>query len=297
MPVTIIQHSTLHRPGLAEVIDTYAKELHTPLSDLLKPMNTRYSYETITALSGFDNAVAISELGQVTYDTLVQGPSKNYEPIRWGVAYAISKQAAYTDVYRKLKQPLQAMTASMMEAREASAALLFSGGFSVTTNTRDGVPWFSDSHPLPRSSALGDNKITDALSQAGLENAMVRLRRQVNDANGRMPGLKPMVRYLIVPPELEATALKLMQSTQVVGSANNDINPMKAIANVVVSELFTSTTQWYLLGDQHRAFRLSRLPLELDEDYDMDKGIHKFLLSQEWVDGIADWRYAIGSQA
>jgi hypothetical protein len=79
------------------------------------------------------------------------------------------------------------------------------------------------------------------------------MRKQTNTASKPL-GLKP--RYLLVVPELEFTAMTILKSAGLPGSANNDINPMMGYCEpIVVPQLGAlaagpaSTKTWIAVAD------------------------------------------------
>lgn len=90
------------------------------------------------------------------------------------------------------------------------------------------------------------NRSTDALSAAALQAAITAMLKQTNSAGKRL-NLRP--RYLLVPPDLLFTALTLVNSTLVPGSANNDANVLKGAVEPISVAQFTDPTDWYLICD------------------------------------------------
>ncbi len=120
-----------------------------------------------------------------------------------------------------------------------------------------------DSHPLFDSvnhgntgvvaANLGTANSGAALSSSALQTAVVKMRKQTNMA-GKPIGLKP--RYLLVPPDLEFTAMTILKSAGLPGGNNNDINPMMGYAEPIVSPQLNnlssgpaSTTVWIAIAD------------------------------------------------
>lgn len=86
------------------------------------------------------------------------------------------------------------------------------------------------------------------LNRANLEtvvNQFKKLTATAADGTSVKLGLVPDT--LLVPPDLEYEAKRLMQSTLIPGSANNDVNVLKSSLNIVISHYLTSTTAWYVL--------------------------------------------------
>ena len=100
----------------------------------------------------------------------------------------------------------------------------------------DGVELFHVDH---------GNVGTDALSEASLGAAITSMKHQLSEKGNPL-----MIRpgYLLVPPELEFTAKKLIRSTLVPGSGNNDVNVLKGIVEVVVEPLLTDANNWYVVA-------------------------------------------------
>ena len=79
------------------------------------------------------------------------------------------------------------------------------------------------------------------------------MRKQKNMASKPI-GLKP--RYLLVPPDLEFTAMTILKSAGLPGGGNNDINPMMGYAEPIVSPQLNaltagpaSTSVWIAVAD------------------------------------------------
>ena len=90
---------------------------------------------------------------------------------------------------------------------------------------------------------------TVTLSRANLEAMLTFFKKQTTtDAEGRTVRLNLIPDTLLVPIDLEDEAIRLTQSPQIPGSANNDINTIKRAAlNVVVGRCLASTSVFYLV--------------------------------------------------
>jgi hypothetical protein len=96
---------------------------------------------------------------------------------------------------------------------------------------------------------------TSALSAASWAAAKLAMRKQAEVNSGERLGPLTSPRYLIVPPDLENTALTILASENMPGGANNDVNPEAAGAShdarldaarrrVIVVDLWTDTNNW-----------------------------------------------------
>lgn len=95
---------------------------------------------------------------------------------------------------------------------------------------------------------------TTVLGVDGLGLAIVKLRKQT-DTSGRVLNFTPV--YLLVPPELEATAQRLLISDEIMAAEDEPTgNPYKGMAKLLVDARLSaySTTAWYLFaGPDHGA--------------------------------------------
>jgi hypothetical protein len=144
--------------------------------------------------------------------------------------------------------------------QDDNAFALFRGGFATTT-TADGVYWFSASHTLIGGGTVS-NLITGALSSLTLNNAIVALREQKNQA-GVILGGSPA--FLVVPPKLHKLAVELTESVLVSDAANNAVNVFRSIFGIEVmtspylgAAAGGSDTAWFLLSKFHSVSRIVR---------------------------------------
>jgi len=98
---------------------------------------------------------------------------------------------------------------------------------------------------------LGTANSGAALSSAALQTAVIAMRKMTN-MNGKPIGLKP--RFLLVPPDLEFTAMTILKSAGLPGGSNNDINPMMGYAEPIVAPQLNSlspasTSIWIAVAD------------------------------------------------
>ena len=86
-----------------------------------------------------------------------------------------------------------------------------------------------------------------ALSEASLTAAITAMRNQTDDKGNKIV-VQP--KYLVVPNELEWTARKLLQSAQVPGTANNDINVLRDVGlSPIICPWLTDANDWYVVAD------------------------------------------------
>lgn len=148
-------------------------------------------------------------------------------------------------------------------SQDANAFKIFRGAFT-TTLTADGDAWIG-THTLI-SGGTYSNLVTGALSPTTLNNAIVALRQQVDQA-GVVLGNVPA--YLVVPSPLFKHAIEITDSALIADNANNNINVFRSAYGITVytspymdAVSGGSDTAWFLLAKNHCVTRLIRQGLQ-----------------------------------
>mgnify|MGYP000984049592 CR=1 FL=1 len=142
----------------------------------------------------------------------------------------------------------------------AQAAWLTLGKtISAIFTTATGVgPTLADSKALFHTDH--GNLTTLPLSSAAWNTAKLAMRKQAEVNSGERLGGLTSPRYLLVPPDLENTALTILASEGMPGMADNDVNPeaagnthdarlAAARRRIIVVDLWTDTNNWAAVAD------------------------------------------------
>jgi hypothetical protein len=194
-----------------------------------------FKQQTRVRLGAFSSLSIVPEDSAYTTQT-IQDSAATYVPQKRGNIVAVSRETIINDDLQAIKQiPTKLAVAAAYTLAEFVYAFL-------TTNPTiyDGNTLFTAGNHSNCPAA------TAALSSAAMQAGVTSMREQTNFAGKRI-GLRP--RFLVVPPELEFTAMVVTQSAGVPGSNNNDINPMLGYCTPIVSPQLTSTTNWFLVCD------------------------------------------------
>jgi hypothetical protein len=100
----------------------------------------------------------------------------------------------------------------------------------------DNEPLFDEVH---------SNVGSDELDEGSLIAATIAMRQQKSE-KGNPLNIDPG--FLLVPPELEFTAKKLVNSALVPGGTNGEFNVLKGMVDVLVEPLLTDPANWYLVA-------------------------------------------------
>ena len=90
------------------------------------------------------------------------------------------------------------------------------------------------------------NAGTAAMSVTTLQTALIALLKMTNSAGKRL-GL--VGRYLLVPPDLFFVAKTVLESVNLPGGANNDVNPVRGALVPISVPNWTDSNNWYVLCD------------------------------------------------
>ncbi len=193
-----------------------------------------FKQQTRVRLGAFGSLPIVAEDTAYTAITLTDSAA-TYVPQKRGNLVTVSRETIINDDLQAIKQlPTKLAVAAAYTLAEFVYAFL-----SSNPSIYDGSLLFTSGAP---HSNLGSSNLSTAAIQSGI----TAMREQTNYAGKRL-GLRP--RFLVVPPELEWTAMVVTRSAGVPGSNNNDINPMLGYVQPIVSPQLTNTSQWFLSGD------------------------------------------------
>ena len=256
------------------------------------------NYHEEPVLYGFGAAPQLPDGTPVTYQQGGVLFLKRYLYKVYGLAFALTKVLVEDGDHIRLGQVYaRHLAQSLVETKELLAANVLNTAFTNTTNSGDGVPLISTSHPIVNGTFSNQLATAAVLSQTSLEQMLIQVRQAV-DNNGKKIRLVP--RQLIVAPGNIFQAEVLLKSVLRTGNANNDINPVKSIGLLdegaaVISRL-TSSTAWWVQTDAPEGFKLlmrRRLEKTMEGDFETDSMRYK--ATERYDVGFTDPRCAYGT--
>ena len=168
----------------------------------------------------------------------------------------------------------------------AGARIKLPGGIAIALA---GVAWVA---PLPAADCPPRGH-----DRASLEDLLI-LIRQATDSRGlriQLEGQK-----LIVPPALSFEATRIVSSVNQSGTANNDINAMRALGllpgGVVIWDYLSDTDAFFVTTDAPEGLlSFQRRALALSQDNDFDTENARMKATERYSVGWGDWRSVYGS--
>lgn len=255
------------------------------------------SFEEETKLSGFANAPVKNEGAAIAYDNAQEAFTSRYNHVTIALGFSLTEEAVEDNLYDSLSaRYTKALARSMANTKQVRAANVVNNGFNAAYTGGDGVPLFSDAHPLVSGGTNSNTQDTPAdLSEASLENAVIQIAAWT-DERGLLIAAKP--RKLVIPPALQFAATRILETQLRVGTADNDINAMYTNSSIpegyTVNHYLTDTDAYYLTTDVPNGMKhFERTALTTSMDGDFDTGNVRYKARERysfgWSDPLGMW--------
>lgn len=290
----------LLEPGLRKIFFETWKEVPRQYSEVFNVENSSKHTEHDISLTGFGEwEPRTSEHSSIPYDDPMEGFEVNYTHTEFLKGFMVTRAMVDDEQYNQIRKLPKNLARTGRAKVETDAAEVLNNGFSNTGY--DGVPLFSDQHPLKRSTQNGTNYLAVSggldnpevlLSEDSVNQALVMARRTTDDAGFKIV-VKP--KYLIVPPELESQATKVVKSAQEPGTNQNDINTVRGKLNIIVMDYLTNANRFFLLDkDVASLMFFWRVRPEFKSTDDFDTLVAKYRGYMRYSVGYSNWRGIIG---
>ncbi len=255
--------------------------------------------ELVLSVTGMSDVPEKAEGQPYATDIIQAGYSKEFLHTEFGMMFEVTQTALEDDRYDVLAEYAKWLMFSARVVEEKRAALLFANGFTTET-TPDGVSVFNSAHVL-KGGGTARNILSVAadLSWTSLQQALTDWQRETKFEAGQF--MQPAENlWLIVPPELEFTAHRIIASTGLPGSADNDVNSIKALRNITVVKnvYLTDTDAWFLLSKNkaHGFCSYTRVPMSMEPamtDPRTRNRLYPVRFRRSW--GVRWWQNSFGT--
>jgi len=260
------------------------------------PPGNHYQESELSPLGGLRT---ITEGGGVTFDDPVEGHKKTVYYTKYGLGFQITQEMVKDDLTSNFKRMPMKLAKSARDKIEVEAFDLFNNGFSTTYHTAwDAKAIFTTDHTTLKSADTINNDPTAcSLTETSLMASFEYFDTLVDEA-----GYPLLVRpqTLLVPTELRAVAERLLRTTGVVGSANNELNMVGPSGffnpSLMVSHYLTDTNAWFVLSDiaDFRLYFKERATMESSDDFFTGNALFKVLM--RFVAFCMDYKGAYGNE-
>jgi hypothetical protein len=263
--------------------------------------------EKDSSASGLSKLVRRSENQALTYEDEVQGFDVTYTHVEDALGTSVSKRLWEDDQFNKIMKKPKNLANSKIRTQEEMMAHIFNYGFTAggggvsAFTSGDAKALFATDHTREDGGAAQSNYTTADLSESSIEVGTLAMRSTL-DHKGQL--FLSRADTLVVAPALEKEARILLNSTQRVGTANNDINPYQGALKLVVWDWLGSAstggsdTAWFLLDSslhQLNFFNRSDRGME-GPDWDFDTSAGRWKVEVVHSVGFSSWRGTYGSK-
>ena len=297
--ITTGSHPKALWPGVKAWWGMTYNEHITEYDKLFDKDSSSKNYEEIVQSTGF-GLVPVKGQGQgIQYDSQVQGFTTRFTHVAYGLGYIVTKEELDDNLYMELsKSRSAALAMSFRQTKENVAANIYNRAFSSTYTGGDGKALCATDHPNTSGGTFSNKPAVDAdLSEASLEDATIALMGFQND-RGLLINVLP--RSLIIARQEWYNANRILKSVYTPGSANNDINVLKATnalpEGIVMNHYLTSPHAWFIRTNVQNGMKyFERTPVSFDQDNDFDTMNAKAKGYERYSFGWADPRAVYGS--
>ena len=281
-------------PGLNALFGMEYARYGEQHKEIYETETSERSFEEETKLSGFSAAPVKNEGSAISYDNAQEAWTTRYNHETIALGFSITEEAVEDNLYDSLSaRYTKALARAMAYTKQVKAAAVLNNGFtnSAVYYGGDGVPLFSTAHPLISGGTNSNTPSTQAdLNETSLEAAVIQIAAWT-DERGLLIAGKPS--KLIVPPALQFTATRLLETSLRVGTADNDINALKNNGSIpegyTVNNYLTDTNAWFLCTDVPNGLKhFIRSPLENKMDGDFDTGNVRYKARERYSFGWSD---------
>jgi len=285
-------------PGLNALFGMEYARYEAEHAEIYDAESSDRAFEEETLIVGFGNAEVKSEGSGVRFDNANEGYTSRYTHETVALAFALTEEAVEDNLYDRLgARYTKALARSMANTKQIKAASVLNNAFSTAGG--DSKSLIATDHPLGGGGSLANRATTMAdLNETSLEDALINISTFTDDRglNIALRGMK-----LIVPPQLQFVADRLLQTPGRVGTSDNDVNALKNMGMLpdgyVVNHYLTDTDAFFLKTDCPDGFKyFERSPMQTALEGDFDTGNMRYKARERYSFGYSNFRAVYGSQ-
>jgi len=300
MAVNLSAIKDLLLPGLRGVEGKY-EMIPSQYDKIFTKHESRMALERTAEMQYLGLAQLKTEGGQTAFDNSAgERYVYNQEHTEIALGYAITRKAIDDNLYKTQFAPSNlGLIESFQQTKEIYGANILNTATTYNANIGgDGQALCSTAHPITGSTVSNRASVDVDLNEATLLNAMISIRTNFKD----QAGLKVFARgrKLVIAPQNEPVAIRLLKTELRPGTADNDVNAIMMTAGglpegYMVNDFLTSAYPWFLLTNIDGLSYMERVKFETDMQVDfvtdnlLVKGYERYSF------GYYNWRAIWGS--
>ena len=286
-------------PGVNKFFGMKYNEYTPEWPEFLDKNTSTKAFEEEVSTTGFGLAQVKNEGSGIAYDTAEQGFVSRYQHVTYALGFIVTEEMHDDNLYMEIGlRRAQSLAFSLRQTKEVVAANILNRAFNATYTGGDGLELCSLLH-VNKSGGTWANELATAadLSDTALEQACIDIAGFTND---RGLTIKVLPKKLIIPPDLEFEAARILKSIQQPGSANNDINAIRVLGKIpqgyAVNHFLEDADAWFIktdIPDGLKLFQRKALSFDMDNDFSTSNALFKSV--ERYSTGWSDPRGLFGS--
>ena len=257
------------------------------------------SFEEETKLSGFGAAPVKQEGGAIEYDAAQEAFTARYTHETVAMGFALTEEAIEDNLYDSLSaRYTKALARAMAYTKQVKGASILNNAFAAGTTYGDGKSLCATDHPLV-SGGTNSNRpsVATDLNETSLEAHVIQIANWT-DERGLLIAAQP--KKLIIPPNLQFVATRLLETEGRVGTADNDVNALANNGSIpggyAINHYLTDTDAYFLTTDIPNGLKhFVRAPMSTSMDADFDTGNSRYKARERYSFGVSDPLAIFGS--
>tara|TARA_Y100001938_G_scaffold116877_1_gene161095 strand:- start:439 stop:1347 length:909 start_codon:yes stop_codon:yes gene_type:complete len=286
-------------PGLNALFGLEYNRYENEHEEIFDTETSERAFEEEVMLSGFGEAPVKGEGASVSYDYAQETFTARYSHETVALAFSLTEEAIEDNLYDTLSSRYtRALARSMSQTKQIKAANVLNNAFSTSFPGGDGKPLLTTDHPTLTAGDQSNEPSTAAdLNETSLENAMIDISAFKDER-----GLKVNVqaRKLIVPPQLQFVADRLLNTPNRTATSDNDINALRNMGMLpegyTVNHFLTDTDAFFIKTDSPNGMKhFVRSGIKTGMEGDFETGNVRYKARERYSFGFSDWRGMYGS--
>jgi len=285
-------------PGLNALFGLEYKQYENQHTEIFETESSDRAFEEEVMLSGFENASVKAEGAAIVYDNAQETFTARYQHETVALAFALTEENIEDNLYDKIStRYTKALARSMANTKQVKAANVLNRAFNANFLGGDGVELCSTVHPTIAGTFKNEPTTSADLSETSLEQAMIDIAAMTDER-----GLKIAARgmKMIIHPNQQFVAERLMKSGQRPGTADNDVNALKSMGMIpqgfVVNNFLSDTESFFIKTDVPNGMKhMVRAPIKTAMEGDFETGNVRYKARERYSFGWSDPRGIYGN--
>lgn len=284
-------------PGIREIWGSSYNDWEALYRKIFTVKKSDKAFEKEQGVTGLPLASIKQQGSPIAFVDPYQGYQEEYIPVVYAIGAGVTREMYDDDQYNYISQLPKLLARSMQQTEETTHFNVLNNAFTAgVTAGADGVALASNAHPLVGGGANQSNIPDTAsdLTMTSFETACTDIMDFVDEQSLKIY-VKP--RLLVVPTALWAIGEKILGTDRAVGSADNDINVVRAKAQLIVSPWLTDTDAFFVVTDVPNGLvSYERRAADIDRDNEFNTQNLLFTSTRRWSQGFTDHRCIYASQ-